>query len=71
MSVVSSSRSVPSRQRIGQEGYVARSSDIDLAYIYGYGFPPAKAGTCTWWEKNLLSFDAAGCAQICESQNIR
>ncbi|CAE7476504.1 ehhadh, partial [Symbiodinium pilosum] len=26
-----------------EEGYVARSSDIDLAYIYGYGFPPAKA----------------------------
>lgn len=53
MSVVSSSRSVPSRQRSGQEGYVARSSDIDLAYIYGYGFPPAKAGTCTWWEQTF------------------
>ena len=32
--------------RVRQEGYVARSSDIDLAYIYGYGFPPAKAGNC-------------------------
>ncbi|CAJ1382172.1 unnamed protein product [Effrenium voratum] len=30
--------------KILEEGYVARSSDIDLAYIYGYGFPPSKGG---------------------------
>ena len=26
------------------EGIAARASDIDLAYVYGYGFPPAKGG---------------------------
>ena len=30
--------------KILEEGYVARSSDIDIAYIYGYGFPPSKGG---------------------------
>ena len=30
--------------KILEEGFVARSSDIDLAYIYGYGFPPSKGG---------------------------
>ena len=50
---------------------MARSSDIDLAYIYGYGFPPAKAGTCTWWGlTSLLSFDAVGGALIASGQSI-
>ena len=74
MSVVSSSQpSVPSRQRIGQEGFVARSSDIDLAYIYGYGFPPAKAGilcTCTVGAKAFqFRCRGLGCAQICASEH--
>eukprot|EP00932_Pfiesteria_piscicida_P008297 SRR837773.18662.p2 GENE.SRR837773.18662~~SRR837773.18662.p2 ORF type:complete len:757 (-),score=442.38 SRR837773.18662:3-1985(-) len=30
--------------RIMEEGFAQRSSDIDLAYIFGYGFPPAKGG---------------------------
>jgi len=30
--------------KILEQGYVARSSDIDLVYIYGYGFPPSKGG---------------------------
>merc|ERR1719222_912681 len=30
--------------RILEEGYVARPSDIDIVYIFGYGFPPAKGG---------------------------
>ena len=61
------------RQRIGQEGFVARSSDIDLAYIYGYGFPPAKAGilcTCTVGAKAFqFRCRGLGCAQICASEH--
>mmetsp|Transcript_11728 Transcript_11728/g.31657 ORF Transcript_11728/g.31657 Transcript_11728/m.31657 type:complete len:755 (+) Transcript_11728:54-2318(+) len=30
--------------RILEEGHAARSSDIDVVYLYGYGFPPAKGG---------------------------
>eukprot|EP00913_Durusdinium_trenchii_P007949 g7455.t1 len=30
--------------KILEEGYVARSNDIDIVYIYGYGFPPSKGG---------------------------
>jgi len=30
--------------RILDEGHAVRSSDIDVVYIFGYGFPPAKGG---------------------------
>merc|ERR1712203_1003596 len=30
--------------KILEEGYVARPSDIDIVYIFGYGFPPDKGG---------------------------
>merc|ERR1712072_450370 len=30
--------------KILEEGYCQRPSDIDVCYIYGYGFPPAKGG---------------------------
>mmetsp|Transcript_83891 Transcript_83891/g.235067 ORF Transcript_83891/g.235067 Transcript_83891/m.235067 type:complete len:613 (+) Transcript_83891:1-1839(+) len=30
--------------RILEEGHALRSSDIDIVYLYGYGFPPAKGG---------------------------
>jgi len=30
--------------RIMEEGHASRSSDIDIVYLYGYGFPPAKGG---------------------------
>jgi len=30
--------------RILEEGYATRSSDIDIVYLFGYGFPPAKGG---------------------------
>jgi 3-hydroxyacyl-CoA dehydrogenase len=30
--------------RILEEGHAQRSSDIDLVYLYGYGFPPGKGG---------------------------
>jgi 3-hydroxyacyl-CoA dehydrogenase len=30
--------------RIMEEGFAQRSSDVDIVYLYGYGFPPAKGG---------------------------
>jgi len=30
--------------RILEEGYCARPSDVDIVYIFGYGFPPMKGG---------------------------
>merc|ERR1719379_2598443 len=30
--------------RILEEGFATRPSDIDIVYIFGYGFPPAKGG---------------------------
>merc|ERR1740138_1019462 len=30
--------------KILEEGFVARPSDVDIVYIYGYGFPPIKGG---------------------------
>merc|ERR1719222_1390481 len=30
--------------KILEEGFVARPSDIDIVYIFGYGFPPTKGG---------------------------
>ncbi|CAE8685936.1 unnamed protein product, partial [Polarella glacialis] len=30
--------------KILEEGYAARASDIDIEYIFGYGFPPIKGG---------------------------
>eukprot|EP00445_Apocalathium_hangoei_P040694 CAMPEP_0203967694 /NCGR_PEP_ID=MMETSP0359-20131031/96574_1 /ASSEMBLY_ACC=CAM_ASM_000338 /TAXON_ID=268821 /ORGANISM="Scrippsiella Hangoei, Strain SHTV-5" /LENGTH=751 /DNA_ID=CAMNT_0050905611 /DNA_START=61 /DNA_END=2316 /DNA_ORIENTATION=+ len=30
--------------RILEEGFAQRSSDVDIVYIFGYGFPPAKGG---------------------------
>merc|ERR1712137_392670 len=36
--------------KILEEGYVARTSDIDIVYIFGYGFPPARGGPMFWAE---------------------
>ena len=38
-----------------QEGYVSRSSDIDIVYIYGYGFPPSKGGPM-FYAENYVGF---------------
>lgn len=33
------------------EGYAARTSDIDIVYVYGYGFPGYKGGPMYWAER--------------------
>ena len=35
------------------EGVAYRSSDIDLVYIYGYGFPPYRGGPMFWAEHEV------------------
>jgi len=41
--------------KILEEGFVARSSDIDIVYIFGYGFPPAKGGPM-FYAENYVGF---------------
>eukprot|EP00490_Sorites_sp_Unknown_P012064 CAMPEP_0114695530 /NCGR_PEP_ID=MMETSP0191-20121206/71454_1 /TAXON_ID=126664 /ORGANISM="Sorites sp." /LENGTH=750 /DNA_ID=CAMNT_0001991873 /DNA_START=60 /DNA_END=2310 /DNA_ORIENTATION=+ len=41
--------------KILEEGFVARSSDIDIVYIYGYGFPPSKGGPM-FYAENYVGF---------------
>eukprot|EP00913_Durusdinium_trenchii_P001400 g1295.t1 len=48
--------------KILEEGYVARSSDIDIVYIYGYGFPPSKGGPM-FFAENYVGFQKSfGCS---------
>ncbi len=39
-------------RRILDEGIAQRSSDIDVVYIYGYGFPASRGGPMFWAENN-------------------
>ena len=39
-------------RKILEEGIAQRSSDIDVVYIYGYGFPASRGGPMFWAENN-------------------
>jgi len=41
---------------IVSEGYAARASDIDVTYIYGYGFPRYQGGPMYWAQKQGLDW---------------
>ncbi len=41
--------------RILAEGIAIRASDIDVVYVYGYGFPAYKGGPMYWAEQSGLS----------------
>jgi len=41
--------------KILEEGFVAKSSDVDIVYIFGYGFPPAKGGPM-FFAENYVGF---------------
>ncbi len=45
--------------RILEEGYALRSSDIDIIYLYGYGFPPQRGGP-------MFYADTVGLATVLE-----
>jgi len=40
--------------KIVGEGYAARASDIDVTYVYGYGFPRYRGGPMFWAEQQGL-----------------
>jgi len=50
--------------KILEEGFAARSSDIDIVYIFGYGFPPAKGGPMFYAENYV------GLAKIVERLKV-
>jgi 3-hydroxyacyl-CoA dehydrogenase len=39
--------------KILNEGIAARASDIDLVWVHGYGFPPAKGGPMYWAQETV------------------
>eukprot|EP00930_Biecheleria_cincta_P075651 TRINITY_DN6282_c0_g1_i1.p1 TRINITY_DN6282_c0_g1~~TRINITY_DN6282_c0_g1_i1.p1 ORF type:complete len:752 (+),score=146.68 TRINITY_DN6282_c0_g1_i1:62-2317(+) len=41
--------------KILEQGFAIRPSDIDIVYIYGYGFPPAKGGPM-FFAENYVGF---------------
>jgi len=41
--------------RILEEGIAIRASDIDVVYVYGYGFPAYKGGPMFWGEQSGLA----------------
>src|SRR5690606_4304455 len=41
--------------RILQEGIATRASDIDVVWVYGYGFPVGRGGPMFWAEREGLS----------------
>jgi len=41
--------------KILEEGFVSKSSDIDIVYIFGYGFPPSKGGPM-FYAENYVGF---------------
>lgn len=41
--------------KIVGEGYASRASDIDVTYIYGYGFPRYQGGPMFWAERRGLA----------------
>lgn len=46
--------------RILEEGMAQRASDIDVVWIYGYGFPPYKGGPMFWADQEGLPKIVAG-----------
>eukprot|EP00397_Hematodinium_sp_SG-2012_P009995 GEMP01010095.1.p1 GENE.GEMP01010095.1~~GEMP01010095.1.p1 ORF type:complete len:728 (+),score=166.84 GEMP01010095.1:180-2363(+) len=42
--------------KILDEGFVGKPSDIDIVYVYGYGFPPVKGGPM-FWADNYIGLD--------------
>jgi 3-hydroxyacyl-CoA dehydrogenase len=41
--------------RILEEGIALRAGDIDVVYVYGYGFPASKGGPMFWAEQSGLA----------------
>ncbi len=57
--------------RILDEGIAARSSDIDLVYVHGYGFPRHEGGPMFWAEQRGLSTVLADVERLHAAQGDR
>ena len=43
--------------KILEENMAQRPSDVDVIYVFGFGFPPSKGGPM-WWAENLIGLKA-------------
>ena len=57
--------------RILEEGIAARASDIDLVYVYGYGFPRWQGGPMFWAEQRGLAAVLADVERLHAAQGDR
>ena len=57
--------------RILEEGIAARSSDIDLVYVHGYGFPRHQGGPMFWAERRGLDTVLADVERLHAAQGPR
>ena len=48
--------------RLLDEGIAARASDIDVIWVYGYGFPAHRGGPMFYADLTGLAKIASGCA---------
>jgi len=66
--------------KILEEGYCQKPSDIDIVYIFGYGFPPVKGGPMFWADnyvglenvlKRLQFYDEQARKRVSVNKNYR
>ena len=48
-----------------REGIALRPSDIDVVFLYGYGFPRLRGGPMHYADSVGLERDAGRCARLC------
>ena len=57
--------------RILEEGIAIRASDIDVVYVYGYGFPAYKGGPMFWGEESGLARVVATMQRLAPTHGAR
>ena len=57
--------------RILEEGIAIRASDIDVVYVYGYGFPAYKGGPMFWGEESGLARVVATMGRLAPTHGAR
>ncbi|HEY4448250.1 MAG TPA: 3-hydroxyacyl-CoA dehydrogenase NAD-binding domain-containing protein [Steroidobacteraceae bacterium] len=57
--------------RILEEGIAIRASDIDVVYVYGYGFPAYKGGPMFWGEESGLARVVATMRRLAPTHGAR
>jgi 3-hydroxyacyl-CoA dehydrogenase len=57
--------------RILEEGIAIRAGDIDVVYVYGYGFPAARGGPMFWAEQSGLARVVATLRRLAPTHGAR